>query len=156
NQTASHGPMKWDIFISHASEDKDTVARPLAEIMRGKGLRVWIDEQELTLGDSLREKIDEGIAQSTRGVVILSPHFLEKRWPRAELDALVGREMDGQRVILPVWHQISAKDLLDKSPILASRLAIDTEKGLEAVGSAILRALHRDDSKSKSNREKTS
>jgi hypothetical protein len=55
--------MLWDIFISHASEDKAEVARPLQKILEGAGLRVWLDENQLEIGDSLREKIDEGLAQ---------------------------------------------------------------------------------------------
>ena len=78
----------WDLFISHASEDKASVARPLAEILREKGIRVWIDETELCLGDSLRAKIDEGLAQSRFGLVIVSRAFLSKRWPIQELNGL--------------------------------------------------------------------
>ncbi len=134
-------PMKWDLFISHASEDKADVARPLASLLQQHGLNVWLDEHELILGDSLRRKIDDGLAQSSWGVVILSPTFLEKEWPQAELDALLSKELNGQRVILPVWHEISATELSRKSPILASRLAVDTSKGLGAVTSAIFRAV---------------
>ena len=50
----------WDVFISHASEDKAAVTNPLANSLERAGLRVWLDRQELRLGDSLREKIDEG------------------------------------------------------------------------------------------------
>jgi serine/threonine protein kinase len=136
--------MAWDVFISHASEDKDEVARPLANLLRKNGVRVWFDEQEIGLGDSLRAKIDEGLAQSTWVVVILSAKFFEKRWAQGELDALVSREFDGQRVILPIWHRISADDLLSKSPLLAARLAISTAQGLDAVCQAILVTVHKE------------
>ncbi|WP_348652424.1 toll/interleukin-1 receptor domain-containing protein [Bradyrhizobium sp. Mp27] len=67
----------WDAFISHASEDKDDVARPLANQLAGFGLRVWLDESEIQLGNSLRVKIDAGLVHSRFGIVILSPstHF---------------------------------------------------------------------------------
>ena len=82
----------FDLFISHASEDKDSVVRGLAaELTRG-GVRVWYDELTLTLGDNLRRKIDEGLANSRYGVVVLSPHFFAKAWPQVELDALFARE----------------------------------------------------------------
>ena len=55
---------KWDLFISHTSEEKESVARPLAEELRKRGLSVWYDEFTLYLGDSLRKKIDEGLAHS--------------------------------------------------------------------------------------------
>ncbi len=138
--TASVG-QTWDVFISHASEDKDTIARPLARRLETNGIRVWIDEQELVLGDSLRKKIDSGLSASKWGVVILSPSFLSKEWPQAELDALVTRELNGERVLLPVWHRITAKELAKASPLLASRLGIDWARGIDVVCDAILGAL---------------
>src|SRR2546423_359737 len=83
--------MAWDLFISHASEDKDDVARPLADLFIQKGLKVWYDEYTLIVGDSLRRSIDRGLAGSRYGLVILSPHFFEKEWPQKELDGLVAR-----------------------------------------------------------------
>lgn len=133
--------MDWDVFISHASEDKEAIALPLSGLLRRRGLRVWLDQQELVIGDSLRRRIDEGLARSRWGVVILSPHFIEKEWPQAELDALVTRELQGERVLLPVWHGITAAELSRKSPLLASRIAVDTQRGLDTVCDAILRAI---------------
>ena len=78
--------MPWDVFISHASEDKQAVVLPLAEALRKRGVSVWIDAAELQLGDSLSEKIDDGLAGSRFGVVILSPSFFGKQWPKRELD----------------------------------------------------------------------
>ena len=71
----------WDVFISHASEDKETVARPLAEALARRGVKVWFDAEQLTLGDSLRRSIDQGLAQSRYGIVILSRRFFAKEWP---------------------------------------------------------------------------
>ena|SRR5215471_17857336 len=71
------------------------------------GLRVWLDRQELRIGDSFHEKIDEGLANSRFGIVVLSPNFLAKGWPRKELDGLLAIEdAVGSKIILPVWHQI--------------------------------------------------
>ena len=70
------------------SEDKDAVARPLARELQNRGVRVWIDEGEILLGDSLRRKIDEGLASSRFGLVVLSPSFFDKRWTQWELDGL--------------------------------------------------------------------
>src|SRR5688572_1660795 len=94
----------WDVFISHAREDKVAVARPLAEALLRSGLRVWLDEQEISLGDSLTGKINEGLAQSRYGVVILSPDFLAKEWPKRELGALLAIELKHGKRVLPVLH----------------------------------------------------
>lgn len=88
---------EYDVFICHASEDKDDVARPLAEALKAAGLDVWFDEFELRIGSSLRRNIDMGLVHSRFGVVILSPAFFEKGWSNYELDGLVTREVGGRR-----------------------------------------------------------
>lgn len=130
-----------DVFISHASEDKRDVARPLAALLVQAGLTVWLDEAELVLGDSLRRKIDQGLASARHGVVVLSKAFFSKEWPQKELDALVAREDGTQTVILPVWHNITAREIATFSPMLADRLGTRTDKGLPSVVAAILRAV---------------
>src|SRR5580765_1114959 len=98
--------MSYDLFVCHASEDKASVARPLTEILRSRGKRVWLDELELKIGDSLRQRIDEGLRESRFGIVILSPSFFAKRWPQAELNAMFSEERRrGAKVILPLLHQ---------------------------------------------------
>ena len=93
-----------DLFICHASEDKEDVARPLAMALATSGARVWFDEFVLRVGDSLRDKIDEGLRSARFGVVIFSPHFFRKQWPANKLNALFAREMaHAKKVILPVW-----------------------------------------------------
>ena len=131
----------WDVFISHASEDKSFVARPLANKLSEAGLRVWIDEAELHVGDRLREKIDEGLVKSQFGVLILSPSFFAKEWAKSELEALVSKEVGGSKVILPVWHELNFEGVQKYSPILADRLGVSTEKGLNFVKQEIVKAI---------------
>ena len=116
----------YDVFISHATEDKDAVARPLAISLVSHGLKVWYDEFELRIGASLRRNIDLGLARSRFGVVVISPSFFAKNWPQYELDGLVTREMSGEQVILPLWHQISKQEVIDHSPSLADKVARNT------------------------------
>lgn len=82
----------YDVFISHASEDKDDFVRELAEKSKVAGLKVFYDEMTLTWGDSLRAKIDYGLANSRFGVVVLSEAFFQKEWPQRELDGLFSME----------------------------------------------------------------
>lgn len=132
------------VFISHASEDKAEVARPLAERLAAQGIKVWYDEFTLTLGDSLTREIDRGLTQCDFGVVILSPSFFGKEWPRRELEALHSREtIEGRKRILPVWHQLEAAEVAGHSPLLASRLAVSTHRGLDTVVDDILAAVRR-------------
>lgn len=131
---------EWDVFISHASEDKSDIARPLYDALKKRKLRVWFDEAELRLGDSLRRKIDEGLGKSRFGVVILSRKFFEKEWPQRELDGLVATE-DRQKRILPVWHKIGHAQVARYSPTLADRLAVSSSQGIGQVADEIARAV---------------
>jgi hypothetical protein len=121
-------PKAYDVFISHASEDKDDFVRALAEALRNKGLIVWYDEFEIRIGDNVRRRIDVGLVSSRFGVVVLSPAFLAKPWAQYELDGLVTREMSGeQQIILPIWHGLTRDQLVAVSPSLANTVALRTE-----------------------------
>lgn len=116
----------YDLFISHASEDKDDFVRPLAEELERIGVKVWYDEFTLKVGDSLRRSIDKGLSQSKFGVVVLSSSFFNKNWTQYELDGLVAREMEGKKVILPIWHKVSKSEVMKYSPSLADKVAINS------------------------------
>jgi hypothetical protein len=133
---------RWDVFICHASEDKAAVVLPLAKALEALGLKVWIDNRELMIGDSLRQKIDEGLVSSRYGIVVLSPDFFAKNWTRLELDALVSREAnEGRKVILPVWHEVSKDDVARNSPILASKLSGTTHGGIDRLAEQLKEAM---------------
>ncbi len=133
--------IEFDIFISHASEDKDALVRPLAAQLRSHGLSIWFDETELRLGDSLRRSIDRGLSKSRYGLVILSPDFLKKEWPQKELDGLVAREDGAAKIILPIWHNLTRDEIAAYSAPLADKLAAATSRGLQYVVEQILRVV---------------
>lgn len=118
---------KYDAFISHASEDKDEFVRPLAKLLIKYGFRICYDEFEFEVGDSLREAIDKGLINSRYGIVVLSKKFIDKTWTKYELNSLVAKELNGQKVILPIWHNVSKHEILNYSPMLADRLALSSE-----------------------------
>jgi hypothetical protein len=128
----------WDVFISHASEDKDAIARPLAEALRKSGLHVWYDEYTLKIGDSLRRSIDQGLSESTYGIVILSKAFFAKNWPQKELDGLFAREIGGKEVILPIWHDLTKEDVEKYSPMLADKFAANSKDDMCKIVEMIL------------------
>jgi len=133
---------EWDVFISYASEDRAEVAGPLANTLSDLGLQVWFDQSELTLGDSLRRKIDEGLNRCRFGVVILSPDFFMKHYPNKELDGLAQRELKGRKVILPVWHRVTDEQVREYSPSLADRIAVPWEDGVLTVAAKIYEVIH--------------
>jgi len=116
----------YDAFISYASEDKDDVARPLAKELKKLGFSVWFDEFSLKVGDSLRRTIDRGLRLSRFGVIILSKDFFAKNWTQYELNGLVSREIEGKKVILPVWHGVTKKEVEHFSSPLSDKVAANT------------------------------
>ena len=118
--------VEYDVFISYASEDKNEVVTPLAEALRAGGLSVWYDDYELKIGDSLRRSIDRGIASSRFGIIVLSKAFFGKGWPNYELDGLVTKSVDGDQVLLPIWHSITKDEVVSYSPSLADKIARNT------------------------------
>ena len=119
---------EYDVFISHASEDKDDVVRQLAISLREKGIKVWYDEFELKIGDSLRRKIDEGLSKSKFGIVVISRYFIQKGWTNYELDGLITKAISGQQILLPIWHNITKQEVIDYSPSLADKVARNTSQ----------------------------
>lgn len=119
---------EYDVFISHASEDKNDVVRPLANALKEKGVNVWYDEFEMRIGDSLRRKIDQGLSKSRFGIVVISRSFIKKGWTNYELDGLMTKAVSGQQIILPIWHDITKQEVIDYSPSLADKVARNTSQ----------------------------
>ncbi|WP_448338087.1 TIR domain-containing protein [Chloroflexus aurantiacus] len=137
---------EWDVFISYASEDRETVAAPLAETLRVNGLRVWYDQFELTPGKQLLQSIDEGLRESRFGIVVLSPHFFAKEWPLRELAGLYTRSIqEGQKpFIIPIWYQLNVSEIARYSPLLSNIIAIPWDSDIEIVVQKILSVINAD------------
>jgi len=101
----------FDVFISHTSEDKAEVVRPLATALRDAGLSVWYEQCELRMGDSLRGKLGRELANSCFGVVVLSRAVVGRGWPEYELDGLVTRAVSGEQVLLPIWNDVTKREV---------------------------------------------
>jgi TIR domain len=133
--------MRPSIFISHAGEDKERVARPLAISLKRRGFDVWYDEFVLRVGDSLLASIDRGLRECDFGIVILSESFFSKKWPKLELAGLVARESDESPVILPIWHELTVGEVAAHSPVLADRLAASTSEDMNSLVDRIVTAV---------------
>jgi len=129
---------KKDLFISHASEDKDDFVRPLANLLREYGLTVWYDEFELTIGKSLSRSIDRGISNSKFGLIVLSKSFFNKNWTEYELKSLNSYEVEKGDVLLPIWKDVTPKEVRKFSPYLADKFALTTKDSLEDIAIKII------------------
>lgn len=143
NASPADGDEQYDIFICHASEDKEDFVRLLAEALSSAGLKVWYDEFSLGLGDSIRGNIDRGLAASRYGVVVLSHKFFSKEWTMRELDAIFATMKMSEQRILPIRHGLSTQDVQQYSPMIAGILAADSAEGPDEVVKQIVKVCQR-------------
>ena len=117
-----------DVFISHAWEDKESFVDEFVQLLEDRNLHVWYDKSKIKWGDSMRAKIDEGLRHSKFGIVVLSPDYIAegKYWTKTELDSLFQLESINGKMILPIWHNLTKKQVMDFSPSIAGRLAMNT------------------------------
>jgi len=110
-----------DIFICHASEDKDEIVRPMVESFNQSNISCWYDEAEIKWGDSITQKVNEGLSLSRFVIVVFSSSFIEKNWPHKELNAALNLEASsGEVKVLPliVGSEQEQMQILAKYPLL--------------------------------------
>lgn len=120
-------PYRWDIFVAHAARDIQFV-RALCRALRAYHLRVWIDRDELTVGDSFRRTIDAALSECRYSVVVFSPNSIGRTWLHRELDALTQLETTDRKVVLPLLHNLTPAQLQETSVLLSGRLALSTSE----------------------------
>ena len=103
------------VYLAHASEDHDTLAKPLAQALMANGIEVWFDEWEIRTGDSLRRKMEEGLANITHFVVLLTPNSLHKPWVETEIDVGFIRAVGGESRFMGIRAGVGVNEL---SPFL--------------------------------------
>lgn len=128
---------EYDAFVSHATEDKDFV-EPLIDALVSRGLKIWYDTAVMRVGNSVRESIDLGLVSSKYIIVVLSRYYFSKDWTRREVNGMFTREVDGHRVVLPIWHNVTAAEVARFSPMLADRLAVQSSDGTEKIVERII------------------
>lgn len=110
-----------DVFLSHANADKEQYVRPFAEALARKGISCWLDEAEIRWGDKISAAIDEGLRNSRFVIVFLTPAFLGRNWPEAELYSALNREnSEGRTVVLPILAQDSVA-VFERYPLLRDK-----------------------------------
>ncbi|MCD9015429.1 toll/interleukin-1 receptor domain-containing protein [Parachryseolinea silvisoli] len=124
---------RYDVFISHAVEDKIPIVNALDTALRAKGLEVWYSGKELSIGDQLTQTIYQGLNESQYGVVILSPTYLRKAWAMDEFFQLIRRQQEGVKVVLPVLYDITPEELAARYPPMADLVSVSASVGVEIV-----------------------
>jgi hypothetical protein len=132
---------QYDVFISHAVEDKIAVANDLDKALRAKGLEVWYSGKELSIGDELTETIHEGLDQSRFGVVIISPTYLQKVWALGEYFRLKQRR---GKAVLPVFYDITPQEIGKLYPPMADLVGVSMSAGMDVVVEKLYRVIKGD------------
>ena len=119
---------EYDVFVSHEWEDKEDFVDEFVEALTALEVRVWYDKNQIKWGDSMRERIDDGLKKSRFGVAVLSPNYIaeNKYWTKAELDGLFQLESVNGKTLLPIWHNLTKQQVMNYSPIIANKLAMTT------------------------------
>lgn len=129
-----------DYFICHASEDKQSFVRNFAQYLMKNDATVFYDEYSLKLGDSLTEKINDGISRAKAGIIILSKYFFEKPWTNAELQGIFQRHLAKECQLIIIYHGIDHEDVRKRYPLLADIYATTSNKKFPELAREIFEA----------------
>ena len=127
----------YDVFISFAVKDRAELVHPLLILLQKQGLRVWYSSDELTIGESLERTILSGLEKSKFGLFLITPNSLHQPWPTNELNAMWSMGNARNTTLLPVLHNVSINDAVNKHPVLLDKWSLTTEKGLDHIASAV-------------------
>ncbi|MGK7956478.1 MAG: TIR domain-containing protein [Crocosphaera sp.] len=90
------------VFISYSNQDKQ-IACIIAKELERQDILVWFDENEINIGDSIGQKIQERISASDYIVIILSKNYINNIWLKKEFDYFASPEIAKRDItILPV------------------------------------------------------
>jgi uncharacterized protein (DUF2342 family) len=119
-------PARRDLFLCHAWEDRQGVAKDLCNLLESHGATVWFSEYDVGLGKSLLTEIDKGLRASRAGIVLVTPAMLETLRAATgiaskELAALLATDR-----VIPVAHGTDFDAIREVSPLLGARSGLAT------------------------------
>lgn len=119
---------KYDVFISHANKDKLNFIDDLYSSLDSLGINIFYDKKSLEWGDKWKDRILDGVNQSEFAIIVISENFFGREWTEKELNEFLNRQnKNGQKIILPVVHNITMEQLRDKYPSIAEIQAISSK-----------------------------
>lgn len=120
---------EYDVFISHANADKEALIEELNESLTKLGVKIFYDKEELEWGDNWKDKILNGTQKAEFAIIVISQNFFDREWTERELNEFLNRQnRNGQKLILPILHNITVQQLKEKYPTVADIQAIDASK----------------------------
>ncbi|MBI1188721.1 MAG: TIR domain-containing protein [Alphaproteobacteria bacterium] len=112
------GAENFEVFISHASEDKELIARPIYEACERLGLKTFLDEPHIGWGENFTKKINTALGSARTVLAIVSSNSVAKDWPVLEINTALAMEVNGQKRVVPL---IVGKPDLAKFPLLKGK-----------------------------------
>jgi len=138
-------PESWDVFLCHASEDKDAIARPIYEHLEAVDIHCWLDQAQIAWGESLVSKIQDGLVRARFVLVVLSPTFLRKPWAKKELSSALTMEVEsGRNLVLPLLCG-DPKSLLSTLPFLGDKRYLIWQGNVAQIESELRALVRRQD-----------
>ncbi|RWI48090.1 MAG: TIR domain-containing protein [Mesorhizobium sp.] len=127
------------VYLAHGSPDHKTLARPLAERLMQNGIEVWLDAWEIGSGDSVRQKMDQGLGNCTHFVVLLTPTSIGRPWVETEIDVGFVRAVEGHSKFIGLRIGVGVSQL---SPFLQSRRCPELDLSDTAAVDELIAELH--------------
>ncbi len=121
-----------DVFLCHAWDDRQGVAKELHDLLEAAGVKVWFSEKDLALGVPMMRAIDKGLANSRIGLVLVTPALLNRLPKEGVADKELSALLAGNQLV-PIVHNTTYEALRNVSPLLASRSGLDTGEDTLAV-----------------------
>lgn len=123
---------KFDAFLSYASEDS-VLASEIVGGLKSRGFKVWYAPIHLKVGDKLLNAIEQGLRDSTFGILLISKAYLEKPWTNYEMDTLIRQSIEQGKKLLPIWHQVDKDEVEARHTGLSGIVSVRSEVGLRNV-----------------------
>ena len=121
--------LHYDVFISHANSDKEEYVNCLKASIDQLNVNVFYDKDTFVWGDNWKKKLLEGINAAEFAIVVISENYFGREWTEKELNDFFERQNSiGQKIILPILHNISIHQLKEHYPHIANIQAIESSK----------------------------
>mgnify|MGYP002591030856 FL=1 len=120
---------EYDVFISHANKDKEDLIEKLYRSLEMLGIKIFYDKESLEWGDNWKDRILNGTKKAEFAIIVISENFFDREWTEKELHEFLNRQnRNGQKLILPIVHNITMNQLKDKYPSVADIHALDSKQ----------------------------
>ena len=119
---------EYDVFISHANSDKPVIVDEINSSLEKLGISIFYDKKSLEWGDHWKKRILDGTQKAEFAIIVISENFFDREWTERELDEFLNRQnSNGQKLILPILHNITIAQLQEKYPSVADIQGISTK-----------------------------